>query len=143
MRTRPDYYYTQSAVVPYRMHDGALEVLTITSRKRRRWVIPKGITEPGLSPPASAAKEALEEAGVHGEVAELPLGRYFYQKWGDTCTVDVFAMRVTRIHECWEEDFRDREWVPLQEAIERMQEEELQRILGTLPGHVPPTGEAG
>ena len=61
--------FKQSAVVPYRLVKNEIEVLLITTRKGR-WIIPKGIIEPELSAAESAAKEALEEAGVKGEVSE-------------------------------------------------------------------------
>ena len=56
----PTLIYRQSAVLPYRMRDGDPEVLLISSRKGTRWVLPKGIVEPGLTPPESAAKESRE-----------------------------------------------------------------------------------
>ena len=55
MITYPDWVYRQSAVLPYRFSGGDLEVLLITSRKGKRWVFPKGIIEPGLTPQRSAA----------------------------------------------------------------------------------------
>ena len=63
MKTKPGYFYIQSGVLPYRVEGGVMRVLLITSQGGRRWVIPKGIVEPGLSAVVSAAKEALEEAG--------------------------------------------------------------------------------
>ncbi len=136
MRTRPDYFYTQSAVIPYRERDGRLEVLLITSRKKRRWVIPKGVKEPDLSPQASAAKEALEEAGIEGRVSERPIGTYRYQKWGGTCTVEVFVMAVDQVRETWEESYRDREWVSLETAVSRIEEDRLKALLRALPDFV-------
>jgi phosphohistidine phosphatase len=65
MRNKPDYFYRQSGVIPVRKTDEGVEVLLVRSRSGRRWVIPKGIVEPCLSPAASAPKEAEEEAGVH------------------------------------------------------------------------------
>ena len=47
----PDWIYRQSAVLPYRQGPDGLEVLLVTSRKRSRWVLPKGIVEPGLTAP--------------------------------------------------------------------------------------------
>ncbi len=111
MRNQPDYYYTQSAVVPYRVRDGMIEILLITSRRRKRWIVPKGIVEPDLSPSESAVREAWEEAGIEGEVATEPLGMYTYTKWGDVCTVTVYPMRVEVELASWPEEFRDREWV--------------------------------
>ena len=140
---KPAHYYTQSAVAPFRRSGGELEVLLITSRKRTRWVLPKGICEPGMTPRASAAKEALEEAGIEGLVSQVPLGTYRYRKWAGTCTVEVFAMRVDTVHDRWEECYRGREWLSLDAAIERIEEPELRRILSLLPDASSPSRTAG
>ncbi len=132
-RIVPEYFYTQSAVIPYQERGGVVEVLMITSRKRKRWVMPKGVKEPDLSPQESAAKEALEEAGIQGAVSKVPIGRYQYDKWGGTCTVDVYTMQVKTVLDEWEESFRDREWVSLNEAVRRVSEPELKRIVQLLP----------
>ena len=60
----PESIYRQSGAVPFRIRDGAIEVLLITSQTSGHWIIPKGIVEPELSSAASAAQEAYEEAGV-------------------------------------------------------------------------------
>lgn len=134
MRNKPDYWYNQSAVVPFReTGDDDLQVLLISSRKKKRWVIPKGIREPDMSPAASAAKEALEEAGITGVLSRNPIGGYRYGKWGGTCSVEVYAMRVDKEMDHWLEDFRDRCWVPVEEAAQRVAEPELKRIIQALP----------
>ena len=120
-------------MIPYRERQGKLEVLLISSRKKKRWVIPKGVKEPELSPQASAAKEALEEAGIQGEVSTRPIGSYQYEKWGGTCTVQVHTMAVAKVLDEWEESYRDREWVSLDEAVARVDEGDLKRILRLLP----------
>jgi phosphohistidine phosphatase len=129
----PDYFYNQSAVIPFRWRDGSLEVLMITSRRKKRWVIPKGVKEPELSAADSAAKEALEEAGILGRASSHPVGSYRYEKWGGTCEVRVFAMAVDTVLKDWEESYRDREWVSLEEARRRVREKELKTILRSLP----------
>ena len=129
MRTRPDWYYVQSAVIPYRVRDGRAEILLITSRKRKRWVLPKGIREPDLSAADSAAKEAMEEAGLVGRVSAEPAGRYDYPKWGGTCSVEVFIMQVESVLDRWPEEFREREWLSPEEAAGRVEEPELARLL--------------
>jgi 8-oxo-dGTP pyrophosphatase MutT (NUDIX family) len=53
----PDWWYRQSAVVPYRRGTNGLEVLLITSRKRKRWVLPKGVIEPDMTPSASEPRK--------------------------------------------------------------------------------------
>jgi hypothetical protein len=44
---------------------------------------------------------------------------------GGICTVEVFAMEVTGQSASWPEaDFRTREWMPVDEAARRVDEEE-------------------
>lgn len=133
MLEHPEYYYNQSAVIPIRNEGGGLKILMITSRKKKRWVIPKGIVEPNLSLPDSAAKEALEEAGIEGRVLPKSIGTYSYQKWGGTCTVQVFVMRVGKVLDVWLENFRDRAWLDLDQARERVSDPGLEQILENLP----------
>lgn len=138
MRTRPDHFYVQSAVVPIRRSDQGLEVLLVSSRKRKRWIVPKGVIEPGTEAGESAAREALEEAGIEGRVVRPALGRYAYDKWGGRCEVEVFVLEVDTVHEAWLEDFRDRVWLSVEEAAGRVDEEALQAMIRSLaPGVVP------
>ncbi len=127
LRDRPAYYYTQSSVIPYRVRDGKTEILVIASSKKNHLVVPKGIQEPGLSPQASAAQEALEEAGIEGEVAEDALGSYTCEKWGATCSVAVYPMRVTGLlaDDEWEESHRGRQWLSAKKAASRLKQPEL------------------
>jgi len=134
----PAHFFTQSAVIPWRRVDGRLEFLLVASRKGTRWVIPKGVQEPDMTAHDSAAKEALEEAGVRGTVDPEPLGRYDYAKWGGTCTVTVFGMAVG---EClpdgeWEESHRKRRWLPPEEAARQVDEPALRILLEKLAAHL-------
>ena len=139
----PDWIYRQSAVLPYRRRDGDPEVLLITSRGGRRWVLPKGIVEPGMTAPASAAKEAREEAGIEGAVSDRSLGRFRQKKWGGTCRIEVFPMRVTAELDDWPEAaIRRREWLPLSAAVERIEDGKLRRILQGLPARLEKTPRA-
>ena len=133
-RDRPAYYYSQSAMIPYRINNGELEVLLIRSSSNKHWVIPKGIIEPGLSPLRSAEKEALEEAGVKGISNKHRLAQYRYQKWGSLCTVDVFTMQVTEILavQQWPENHRKRLWVSYNMAKKLIKEPALIPMFKTL-----------
>ena len=126
-RDRPAYYYKQSSVIPYRLGDGACEILIVRSSKKKHWVVPKGIHEPGLTSQQSAAKEAFEEGGVEGFVEAKALGSYSYQKWGANCIVAVYAMEVSRVIEEseWEERHRTRQWVSPQQAASLVRQSEL------------------
>jgi 8-oxo-dGTP pyrophosphatase MutT (NUDIX family) len=115
--------YRQSAVIPYRRGPSGLEVLLVTSRKGTRWVLPKGVVEPGMTPGASATKEALEEASVRGAIDDEPLGTYQYRKWGGICTVQVFAMEVEEEEPDWPEaGMRTRAWLTVDDARRRIEE---------------------
>jgi phosphohistidine phosphatase len=133
-RTRPDAFYFQSAVIPYRrLLSRRLQVCLITNRRRTRWIVPKGVVEPDLSPAESAAKEAWEEAGLRGHVQEPEIGRYRYHKWGGECEVSVYPMRVTRTLRDWPEKDRQRRWLPLQEALVLIEQARLRALLQRLP----------
>ena len=129
MALKPGYFCRQSGVVPYRLRKGKLEVFLITSRSNKRWIIPKGIIERNYSARNSAAKEALEEAGIEGRLGADPLGTYTYEKWGGVCTVELFAMEVLTSYDVWPESYRDRIWFSPAEAAERVNEPELKRII--------------
>lgn len=127
---------TQFAALPFRSSaSGRVEVLLITSRGTRRWVIPKGWPIKGLSPEKSAATEAYEEAGVEGNVADRAIGSYRYRKrlrdgTAVTCEVDVFPLEVTGQRETWpEQGQRDMRWFDAEEAASLVHEPELARIL--------------
>ena len=135
----PDWIYRQSAILPFRLaasapQGRALEVLLISTRNGKRWTLPKGIVEPGMSAAASAMKEAWEEAGVRGPVGRDALGAYSRDKWGGSCRVEVFPMRVEEAADSWpEEGFRKRLWLSPEEAAARLPAPVLGEILAALP----------
>lgn len=133
-RDRPDYYYSQSSVIPYRMHKSKPEFLLVASRHKKRLIVPKGINEQGMTVRQSAAKEAMEEAGVEGVVAEQPIGQYSYQKWGGICSVEVYPMQVTRLlpEDEWEESYRGRNWLSAKQAAKALRPPELAAMLKRL-----------
>ena len=134
LRDRPAYYYSQSSVIPYRLNAGQFEILIISSSKNNHWVIPKGIADPGHTLQESAAKEAWEEAGVEGQVAQTALGNYSYSKWRATCTVAVYPMAVSHQlpEDEWQECHRGRRWLPAKEAIKLLKQEALGPMITAL-----------
>ena len=134
MGKKPERFYRQSAVIPYRIVGNKIEILLITTIRKGRWVIPKGIIEPGLSARESASKEAIEEAGIIGDVGEEPIGKYSYAKWGGLCRVKVYAMKVNTVFDRWpEESVRKRRWMAVKVAADSVKEPELRRLILNLP----------
>jgi 8-oxo-dGTP pyrophosphatase MutT (NUDIX family) len=98
----------QYAALPWRRAAGGeIEVLLITSRETRRWVILKGWPIKGAKKPMSAAREAYEEAGVEGLADRAMLGAYAYNKrlgeQSRAMRVEVYPLRVEREHDQWPE----------------------------------------
>jgi 8-oxo-dGTP pyrophosphatase MutT (NUDIX family) len=131
--TKPEYYYNQSAVIPYRFSKSDVEILLITSIKKKQWVIPKGIIEDNLSPQESACKEAFEEAGISGTVVGNMIGEYTYEKWGGVCRVRVYLFEVDTLHKSWpESNLRERRWFSLEKAKKVINSQQVTDILASL-----------
>lgn len=129
-KKRPAWHYRQSGVVPFRQSEAGPEILLITTRKSGKWIVPKGIVEPDLSPAASAIKEALEEAGVEGEVIDGIDSSYTDEKWNGECRVVLYPLKVEKQHKHWdEEEDRRRKWVALEEVDEYIHNPELTEAL--------------
>lgn len=126
--------YNQVAALPFR-EDPELQICLITSRETGRWVLPKGWPKAGVADNEMAAMEAVEEAGLVGNLLPRPIGRYNYQKKLHTfaqvtCVVDIFPLRVTETLSEWTEQAeRRRQWVTPQEAATMVEEKELAEIL--------------
>jgi 8-oxo-dGTP pyrophosphatase MutT (NUDIX family) len=125
----------QYAALPWRASEGAIEILLVTTLKTRRWIVPKGWPVDGRSPSESAASEALEEAGVLGEVAPKSLGSFHYRKRrksGDVtaCKVHVYPMRVVTQRRSWaEKRARETCWCSPEEALARVSDPGLRRLI--------------
>lgn len=126
----------QVAALPWRRcASGGVEVLLITSRQTRRWLIPKGWPIAGKSLAEAALQEAFEEAGVRGEANLEPIGRYDYRKLLKDgtllpCEVTVYAMDVQQELDAWPElGERERRWLAIETACELIHEPALQRLL--------------
>lgn len=119
MASKPNkhLYYRQSGVIP--VYKG--KVVLITARGSKRWIIPKGTVDWDLSARDSAAKEALEEAGIKGEVAKKEIGNYTYEKNGGRYKVKLYHMKVTKLKDKWDEDhFRKRKLVSPKQAVKKV-----------------------
>lgn len=133
----------QVAALPWRRcAGGEIEILLITSRTSRRWLIPKGWPIAGKSAAEAALQEAFEEAGVRGEANVVPFGSYRYEKLLKDgtllpCQVTVYAMDVRQELDDWPElEERERRWLSLAEAAGMIHEPHLQRLLRETTGEM-------
>lgn len=128
----------QIAAIPIRRdEDGHLEVLLVTSRETRRWVVPKGWPIDGKSDAEAAEVEAWEEAGVLGRIGKHPIGVYGYDKRRPKSTVpvlvEVYVLQVSDVLTEWPESReRRRQWFAPEEAAELVHEDELKALLASL-----------
>ena len=126
----------QFGALPWRVTaDDGLEILLITSRETRRWVIPKGWPIKGLTPGMAASREAFEEAGVLGYASLAEVGAYAYEKRLRSgrlqpVTVSVYALQVSDERDEWPEMHqREKRWVSPEEAAALVDEPELKTLI--------------
>jgi len=126
----------QYAALPYRINGRERpEVMLVTSRQSRRWIIPKGWPHKGQAPYRSAAREAFEEAGVIGAIRRRPVGSFLYEKRlkkgrAVECVVRVFALKVKRQNQEWPEKAERRvKWLSVRAAADAVREPTLRQII--------------
>ena len=125
----------QYAALPYRlMGRSRTEVMLVTSRDTRRWIIPKGWPMPGMTLAEAAAQEAFEEAGVRGPVDPQPLGDFRHEKNVGPADIEVrivvHAMSVEQeLVDYPEARSRERRWFSIAEAVEAVGSAKLGRLI--------------
>ena len=141
----------QYAALCYRVVKGKPQVLLITSRGTKRWIVPKGWPMDHCGAGACAAQEAWEEAGVEGDIDHEPIGSYWLpvtEERPAPIEVKLYPLRVARQREDWKErGQRYRHWAVLPEAKRLITHEGLadvavalaQRELGSGRHHDTPS----
>ncbi len=131
----------QFGALPWRISEGGMrEIMLLTTRESRRWMIPKGWPMKGLKPAEVASQEAFEEAGLIGQiVGKRPIGGFHYQKQltkkERLCQVRVFSYRVERQLDDWpEKGQRDTRWFEASEAAMLVEEVGLAGIIERFAG---------
>ena len=132
---------TQFAALPWRISEGGTsQVMLLTSRETRRWVIPKGWPMKERKPAEVASQAAYEEAGLIGQiVSKRSLGRFHYGKLIGKevvlCQVRVFLFQVERQLDDWpEKGERETQWFEASEAARLVDEGGLAEIIGRFSG---------
>lgn len=125
----------QVAAIPFRLNEhGDVEVMLVTSRTTRRFIVPKGWPMKGKSGRKAATIEAQEEAGVLGKTLKQPAGTYCYWKRlaNRFVRVDVvvYLLEVTEELADWEESKkRQRAWLAPADAAVLIDEPDLSTLL--------------
>ncbi|AMS40572.1 NUDIX hydrolase [Aminobacter aminovorans] len=128
----------QVAAIPFRVNEGGeLQVMLVTSRGTRRFIVPKGWPMKGKSGRQAALIEAREEAGVVGKALKRPAGSYCYWKRLSTSFVHVvvtaYLIEVTEELEAWQEaGARQRAWLTPTDAAVLIDEPELSTLIRNL-----------
>jgi 8-oxo-dGTP pyrophosphatase MutT (NUDIX family) len=107
----------QIAALPWRRDaESGIEVMLVSSRETKRWIIPKGWPIKGMKPHQAAAIEAMEEAGLEGKIEKEP--------------VDVYPLKVSKQRKSWpEKGQRVTRWFTAEDAADNVFEEELAALI--------------
>lgn len=136
---KPEFEIKHSCVIPYRVSNGSIELLLITSIKKQKWIFPKGFIEFNLSAFESAKKEAYEEAGVIGENETVELGSFELKKKNSSSYVKIFSMEVTKeLKDYPEKNLRKRKWFTVKEALENIENSDIKNFVNKLEMKVKP-----
>ncbi|MDQ2089407.1 NUDIX hydrolase [Marimonas arenosa] len=126
---------TQFAALCWRLKNDKPQVLLITSRGTKRWIIPKGWPMSGVTPSEAAMTEAWEEAGVKGKPSDRNLGLFSYLKKipgrpAMPVVAMVYPVRVSKLVDDFPEaGQRRRKWFTPKKAAAMVREPELAQIL--------------
>lgn len=130
--------YRQVGALCWRQTETGKEVLLVTSSSGR-WIIPKGWPMSGKTALEAVQIEAWEEAGVkRAKGKDKIFGHYLAVKRttaGDEIpgVVDVYALRVLKtVKDYPEVHKRARQWLPLEEAAQLVDEDGLRQLILSL-----------
>lgn len=107
-----------------------MEILLITTFKKKNWIVPKGYIEYNLSPFDSAKKEAYEEAGILGSNETIELGSFKMKKSIGSRWMKVYSMEVQEVLDEYPEmNERKRKWFTPEEAAEKISIPEVAEMI--------------
>ncbi len=122
---------SHAGVLPYRLEHGGPKFLLITTRRSKRWIVPKGQLEENSTAGEIALREANEEAGLTGQLDPEPLGTFSHAKNGSPVAdlIVVFPLHVAGQSNHWpEKEEREWRWFTASEAVELV-EPDLGRLI--------------
>lgn len=133
---RQQFPLKQCGALCWRETNGIVEILLITSRANKQWIIPKGWPMPGKTLAQAASEEAWEEAGIRGKVQEHTIGSYrYFKRRGKkemAIQVAVFPLEVTEEYDVFrEKGQRDSLWLEPAVAAKLMTNDTLAALIVT------------
>jgi 8-oxo-dGTP pyrophosphatase MutT (NUDIX family) len=126
------------AALPIRKSRSGTEVLLVTTRKRRHWIVPKGRREKQCEAHITAANEAFEEAGVVGKIQKQPLVTFSLsqqrrKRRKRKVIVKVFRLSVRKQLKQWRERGERRlRWLTPKQAANKIRYKPLKAVLRDL-----------
>jgi len=120
MEMKSELVFEQAAVLPYKLTESGCSIYLITSLRRKKWILPKGVVESDELPLYTAIRETYEEAGLIGMVYDDPIGMWSKHKWGGVCNITVYVMKVAVSLDQWPEaNVRQRVEIPYEGGLWR------------------------
>ena len=129
---------SQLACICYKKKNNKVKIILITSRGQRRWLIPKGWLIKGKTPIETVITEVWEEAGITGNVTKKSVGIIKYKKYVPNAealeiSAEVYLMKVNKLYKSYPERLeRKRKWFTIKEAIKKVDEPQLSKLLHEL-----------
>ena len=120
--------------IPFDIRGDRLAILFVTSQRRGRWILPKGLVKPKESHKKCCKREAFEEAGVHGKfLRNYPITASIGKASGGSIShtaVTYYPLLVTKQSDSWPEDAkRQRHWALLEEAALLTDHDDLRQLI--------------
>lgn len=130
-------------VVWRRSAGGSLEVVLVHRPRYDDWSLPKGKLDPGETDEEAALREVHEETCVEACLGpELPTTTYL-DKSGKHKRVRYWAMTVVAGEPAAANEVDRAEWVPMEEAAQRLTYEHDVSVLRALSGVLDPSDALG
>lgn len=129
--------YKQAGVLAFRKRNGQIEILLISTRKNKKWTLPKGTIKIDSTAIETAEREAWEEAGIQGKIYTRKFGYFTKNKWPGLSHVDVFLMHATSASESWPEaHVRTRKWLTIENALQLVDHRAMYLLIMKFKNHL-------
>ena len=120
--------------IPFDIRGDRMAILFVTSQRRGRWILPKGLIKPKESHKRCCKREAFEEAGVRGKfLRNFPITCSIGKASGGSIShaaVTYYPLLVTEQSDSWPEDAkRQRHWSLLDDAALVTDRDDLRQLI--------------